>query len=144
MRSKYFETFLGMRSTNLELFCKVVKMPNPSGLLDAGLVWYFPSVTHQVWLCNAAYNQNTIDGWTKGCILLFPKKGDLGLVKNYRGITLISRVAKIYNALQHNQIEPKIEKILQKNQNGFRRNWSTISQMFPIRRVLEGVHGNNL
>ena len=27
--------------------------------------------------CNAVYNQNTIDGWTEGCILLFPKKGDL-------------------------------------------------------------------
>ena len=24
--------------------------------------------------CNAVYNQNTIDRWTKGCILPFPKK----------------------------------------------------------------------
>ena len=28
--------------------------------------------------CNAVYNQNTIDRWMKGCILPFPKKGDLG------------------------------------------------------------------
>ena len=28
--------------------------------------------------CNAVYNQNPIDRWTKGCILPFPKKGDLG------------------------------------------------------------------
>ena len=40
--------------------------------------------------CNAVYNQNPIDRWTKGCILPFPKKGDLGLAKNYRGITLTS------------------------------------------------------
>ena len=33
--------------------------------------------------CNAVYNQNPIDRWTKGCILPFPKKGDLGLAKNY-------------------------------------------------------------
>ena len=39
--------------------------------------------------CNAVYNQNPIDRWTKGCILPFPKKGDLGLAKNYRGITHI-------------------------------------------------------
>ena len=38
--------------------------------------------------CNTVYNQNPIDRWVKGCILLFPKKGDLGLAKNYRGITL--------------------------------------------------------
>ena len=49
--------------------------------------------------CNAVYNQNTIDRWMKGCILPFPKKGDLGLAKNYRGITFISIAAKIYNAL---------------------------------------------
>ena len=29
------------------------------------------------------YKQNTIVKWTKGCILLFPKKGDLGIIKNY-------------------------------------------------------------
>ena len=77
--------------------------------------------------CYAVYNQNPIDRWTKGCILPFPKKGDLGLAKNYRGITLTSIVAKIYNALLSNCIEPKIEKILWKNQNGFWRNGSTIS-----------------
>ena len=32
----------------------------------------------------------------KGCILPFLKKGDLGLAKNYRGITLTSIAAKIY------------------------------------------------
>ena len=36
-----------------------------------------------LWHCNAIYNQNTIDRWTKGCILPFPKKGDLGIAKNY-------------------------------------------------------------
>ena len=72
--------------------------------------------------CNAVYNQNTVDRWKKGCILPFPKKGDLGLAKNYRGITLTSIAAKLYNALLRNCIEPKIEKILRKNQNGFRRN----------------------
>ena len=75
----------------------------------------------------------------KGCILPFPKKGDLGLAKNYRGITLTSIAAKIYNALLRNRIEPKIDNILRKNQNGFRRNRSTTSQILTIRRILEGV-----
>ena len=74
--------------------------------------------------CNAVYNQNPIHGWMKGCILPFPKKGDLGLAKNYQGITLTSIAAKIYNALLRNRIEPKIDNILGKNQNGFWRNRS--------------------
>ena len=94
--------------------------------------------------CNAVYNQNPIDRWKKGCILPFPKMGDLGLAKNYRGITLTSIAAKIYNALLQNRIEPKIENILRKNQNGFWRNRSTSSQILTICRILEDVRAKNL
>ena len=85
------------------------------------------------------YNQNTIDRWTKGSILPFPKKGDLRIAKNYQGITLTSIAAKIYNSLLHNRIEPKI-KILSKNQNGFQRNRYMTSQILTLRQILEGVH----
>ena len=94
--------------------------------------------------CNAVYNQNPIDRWMKGCILLFSKKGDLGLAQNYRGITLTSIAAKIFNALQRNRIEHKINNILRKNQNGFRKNRSTTSQILTICRILEGVRAKNL
>ena len=94
--------------------------------------------------CYSVYSQNRIERWMKGCILPFPKKGDLGLAKNYRGITLTSIAAKIYNALLRNRIEPKIDNILRKNQNGFRRNRSTTSQILTIRRILEGVRAKNL
>ena len=79
----------------------------------------------------------------KWCILPFPKKGDLGLAKNYWNITLTSIAAKIYNALLRNRIEPKID-ILRENQNGVRRNRSTASQILTIRRILEGIRAKNL
>ena len=94
--------------------------------------------------CNAVYNQNPTDRWMNGCILPFPKKGDLGLAKNYRGITLTSITAKMYIALIRNCIEPKIDNILRKNQNGFRRNRSTTSQILTSRRILEGLRAKNL
>ena len=94
--------------------------------------------------CNAVYNQNLIDIWMKGCILPIPKKGDLGLAKNCRGITFTSVAAKIYNALLRNRIEPTIDNILMNNQNGFRRNRSTTWQILTIRRILVGVRAKNL
>ena len=93
---------------------------------------------------NAVYNQNPIDRWMKECIIPFPKKGDLGFAKNYRGITLTSIGAKIYNALLRNRIEPKIDNMLRKNQNGFLRNRSTTSQILTIRRILEGVRAKSI
>ena len=85
---------------------------------------------------NAVYNKNPIARWTKGCILPFPKKGDLRLANTI--------AAKIYNVLLRNCIEPKIENILRKNQNGFRRNRFTTSQILTLRRILEGVRVKNL
>ena len=86
---------------------------------------------------NAVYNQNTIDRWTKGCILPFHKKGVLRLAKNYRGETLTSIAVVMYNALLRDRIEPKIENILRKNRNGFRSNRSKTSQVLNIGRILE-------
>ena len=93
--------------------------------------------------CNSIYNQNPIDRWVKGWILPFPIKGDLRLTKNYRAITLTSIAAKIYNALLRNRIAPKIDNILRKNQNGFRRDRSTTSQILTIRRILVSVRAKN-
>ena len=72
------------------------------------------------------------------------KKGEIGIAKNYGGITLTSVAAKIYNALLRNCIEPKIEKILTKNQNIFRRNQSMTLQTMTIRQILIGVCPKNL
>ena len=95
-------------------------------------------------LCNKVYNGASIEKWTEGCILPFPKKGDLGLTKNYRGITLTSIAAKIYNSLLLNRIQPKLEEILRKNQNGFRKERSTVGQILTVRRIIEGVKAKNL
>ena len=72
------------------------------------------------------------------------KKGDLRITKNYRGRTLTSIVAKVYNALLLNHIEPEIEKVMRKNQNAFQGNRSTASQIEKICQIIEGVHAKNL
>ena len=69
----------------------------------------------------------------------FPKKADLGQTSNYRGITLTSIAAKIYNALLLNQIQPEMENILRRNQYGFRKGSVTIGQILTMRRSIEGV-----
>ena len=53
-------------------------------------------------------------------------------------------MAKIYNAVLCNHIEPKIENILWKNQNGFWRNRFPTSQILTIHQILEGVRSKNL
>ena len=66
-----------------------------------------------------------------------PKKGDLSLVTNYRGISLMPIAAKIYNKMILNRVVPFVEPLLRKNQNGFRRGRSTLSQILCLRRIIE-------
>ena len=94
--------------------------------------------------CNRVYFQEPIVSWTKGCILPFPKKGDLSITKNYKGITLTAIAAKIYNLMLLNRIRPEIDPILRKKQNGFRTNKSTTGQILTIRRIIEGAKSKNL
>ena len=93
---------------------------------------------------NEVYKGNVIQSWTEGCILPFPKKGDIGKTSNYIGITLTSIAAKIYNALLLNRIQPEMEKILRRNQNGFRKGRSTIGQILTVRRIIEGVKARQI
>ena len=54
----------------------------------------------------------------------FHNRGELGITKNYRSITLTYIAAKIYIALLINQMKSEIKKILWKYQNGLRGNRS--------------------
>ena len=52
--------------------------------------------------------------------------------------------AKIYNKLLLLRIRPHIEPILINNQNGFRPNRGTITQILTLRRIVEGIKVKNL
>ena len=79
----------------------------------------------------------------KVCILPFPKKGDLGLAKNYRGITLTSIAAKIYNALLRNRIEPKIDNIDKIRENGFELTKKR-SKRYPAKTITDADYADDL
>ena len=89
-------------------------------------------------LCNRTFS--TLQApkiWHRSQIIPMPKKGDLSLVTNYRGISLMSIAAKIYNKMILNRIVPFVDPLLRKNQNGFRRGRSTLSQILCLRRIIE-------
>jgi len=59
--------------------------------------------------------------WTTKLITPTPKKGDLTIMTNYRGTSLMSISAKVYNKILLNRIQIHVDPILRKNQAGFRK-----------------------
>ena len=117
-------------------------MKNTLGPDKIPAILWKDNVFHQLLLdlCNYAKNSHispTI--WLKSQIIPIPKKGDLTLPTNYRGISLLPIAAKIYNKLLLNRIRSEVEPILRKNQNGFRPGRSTLGQILTLRRIIEEI-----
>ena len=83
-------------------------------------------------ICNAALtNNHSPSQWTLPQIITLPKKGDLSMPYNYRGIGLMCFVAKLFSMILlrlRNALEPK----LRCNQNEFRPERTTISQILAL------------
>ena len=94
--------------------------------------------------CNAVYNQNPIDRWMKGCILPFPKMGGPRISQKLPRHNTYIHSSQNLQCPTTKPHRTQINNILRKNQNGFRRNRSTTSQILTIRRILEGVRAKNL
>ena len=82
--------------------------------------------------------------WTTSVIVPLPKKGDLSQMTNYRGISLLSIAAKVYNKILLNRIRDHMDPILRKNQAGFRPGRSCAQQIHILRRIMEGFQDYQL
>ena len=76
--------------------------------------------------------------WITNVIIPLPKKGNISLMTNYRGISLMSIAAKVYNKILLNRIRPHVDPLLRKNQAGFRPGRSCAQQIHILRRIMEG------
>jgi hypothetical protein len=65
-------------------------------------------------------------------------------MNNYRGISLMSTMAKLFNRVLLNRIRPAVDRILRPNQAGFRPGRSTINQIHCLRRILEAADDQQL
>ena len=81
--------------------------------------------------------------WSDIDLIPLPKSGDLTDTQNYRGISLISTVAKLINKMILNRIQSKMDHHLRPNQNGFRPGRRTTSHILALCRLIEGVKSHN-
>ena len=89
--------------------------------------------------CNKALMENDKpDLWSFMNIVPVPKSGDLSNTNNYRGISLICIIAKIYNRMILNRIRSVIDLKLRIYQNGFRPKRTTVAQILTLSRIIEG------
>lgn len=123
----------------LQVCLKKLKNSKTAGPDNIPAVIWKSTLFHEQLLkfCNETYMGNKPVAFSKSSIIPLPKKGDLQLPQNYRGITLSPLASKVYNSMLLNRISPHLDPILRRNQNGFRKGRSTLPQILAIRRIIE-------
>ena len=92
---------------------------------------------------NLIVNGQKPQQWSDIDMIPLPKPGDLSDTQNYRGISLISTVAKLINKMILTRLQCKIDKHLRPSQNGYRPGRRTTSHILALRRLIEGVKSRN-
>ena len=78
------------------------------------------------------------ESWSTGCIVPIYKKGDVDDTNNYRGITLISCLGKLFTSILNRRLLEwdKTHNILTDAQFGFRPGHSTVDAIFVLQSLI--------
>ena len=80
------------------------------------------------------------DSWSLGLIIpIYKKKGDKHDCNNYRGITLLSCVGKLFTSIVNERLKKycQVNKIINENQTGFRAEYSTVDHIFYLKTLID-------
>ena len=80
------------------------------------------------------------DQWKRATITIIHKSGDVHLPQNYRPISIIPLIYKLFARLLYNRLEPKLDLQQTPDQAGFRHNYSTEDHLFTMTILLEQSH----
>jgi len=91
-------------------------------------------------LFNTILNSGTFPKeWSYGFIIPIHKKGDINLVENYRGITLLSCLGKLFTQILNTRLINFLElnNILKQEQAGFRANHSITDNILILKSMID-------
>ncbi|KAF6205809.1 hypothetical protein GE061_019983 [Apolygus lucorum] len=75
--------------------------------------------------------------WRKGMIIKLPKKGDIALCDNWRGVTLLPVLSKVLARVLLKRIKAAMESRLRREQAGFREYRSCTGLISTLRIIVE-------
>lgn len=118
---------------------KTDKSPGPDGIRNEALKAGGALLTHPLThLFNKVLNTGQVPvQWKRSEIILLYKKGDPRDISNYRPISLLSSVYKLFMSILQSRLGPMIDSYQPIEQAGFRSGFSTMDHIQVLQQVLE-------
>ena len=85
------------------------------------------------------------DNWTEGIIVPLFKKGNENDVNNFRGVTLVSCLSKLFTAVLNKRVNDWSEKYntVSDAQFGFKKGFSTVDAIYTLHSLIQNMLNNN-
>ena len=80
------------------------------------------------------------ESWTMGMIVpIYKNKGDKSDANNYRGITILSCLGKLFTSVINDRLTKFADesKLINENQTGFRKSYSTLNHIFLLNNIID-------
>ena len=124
------------------------KAPGPDGLSGEFYKYAAPCVVEFLsQYFNKLFDTGTFPlGWSEAVIQPIHKKGDINSPDNYRGISVLNVIGKLYSYILNKRLTTSLEdrKLISETQAGFRKGYSTIDHDFTLLALIQKqllIHG---
>ena len=76
------------------------------------------------------------DEWRDALVVPVPKRGDLNICDNWRGISLLDVAGKLLGRILQERLQRVTERVLPDSQCGFRQGWGCVDMIFAARQLV--------
>ena len=92
------------------------------------------------WMFKRCYELEEIpEDWARGLVVPIPKSGDCRKIENYRGISLMSLVGKVFVTVLNARVKSWMErkKVVVEEQAGFREGYAAVDQVYVLAEMVQ-------
>lgn len=118
---------------------KIYRSPGPEQLTNEIIKLAAPIIAPALsYLFNLVLETSEVPKqWTESNIILLYKKGNPNDIGNYRPISLMSNIYKLFSSILEKRISEKLENNQPPEQAGFRKGFSTIDHIHTLEQIIE-------
>ena len=98
---------------------------------------------HIILFCTVWREEQVPSEWRDAVLVPIPKKGDLTLCDNWRGISLLDVVGKLFAKIVQSRLQMVVEDLVPDSQCGFRKGKGCIDMIFCARQLVEKAREHN-
>uniref|UniRef100_A0A2H1V7W6 SFRICE_004217 n=1 Tax=Spodoptera frugiperda TaxID=7108 RepID=A0A2H1V7W6_SPOFR len=85
------------------------------------------------------FSGRTLKAWSRSLVVMFLKKGDKTLLKNYLPISLLSHVYKLFSRVITNSLARRLDEFQPPEQAGFRGDYGTVDHIHTMRQIIQKI-----